>query len=133
MFRAFTYVMACSSGQDELVFKTRFGRAVEGPSKKRKPQQHSRGNSLCIPCMYMYLQTYMLFFTYLSTHTNIQPQKNKGLLASTWHLGPLLRVNPLGTYNRSMRESQRIKGQRSKLSPKEVLRSCERGPRAHTR
>ena len=31
---------------------------------------------------------------------------------TTWHLGPLLRVNP---YNRSIRESQRFKGLRSKL------------------
>ena len=34
-----------------------------------------------------------------------------------WHLGPLLRVNPLGTQNRNMRESQRVKGLRSKLGP----------------
>ena len=33
----------------------------------------------------------------------------------TWHLGSVLRVN----YNRSIRESQRVKGLRSKLRPKE--------------
>ena len=41
------------------------------------------------------------------------------LVKSTWHLGPLLRVNRLGTYSRNMRESQRVKGLRSKLSAKE--------------
>ena len=44
---------------------------------------------------------------------------------TTWHLGTLVRVNPLGTYNRSMKESQKVKGMRS---PKEfsmaVLQSC---------
>ena len=42
---------------------------------------------------------------------------------STWHLGPLLGVDPLGTYDRSMRESHRVtvKDLRSKLSPKEGL------------
>ena len=30
---------------------------------------------------------------------------------------------PLGPYNRSIRESQRVKGLRSKLSPKEGLRA----------
>ena len=41
--------------------------------------------------------------------------------APTWHLGPLLRVNPLGTCCRSIREFERVKGQKSKLSCKEIL------------
>ena len=32
---------------------------------------------------------------------------------------------PLGTYNRSIRESQRVKGLRSKLSPKEFMHVCK--------
>ena len=40
-----------------------------------------------------------------------------GVLKTTWHFGLLLRV--LGTYNRNIRESQRVKGLTSKLSPQE--------------
>ena len=40
---------------------------------------------------------------------------------STWHLEPLLRVNPVGTYHGSIRESQMVKGIRSKLSPKDII------------
>ena len=53
----------------------------------------------------------------------------------TWHLGPLLRVNPLGTYNRNMREFKRV-GLRSKLSPTEeakpFLAYPEKNPDATT-
>ena len=39
---------------------------------------------------------------------------------------PTIRINPLSTYNnRSMRESQRVKGLRSKVSPKEACISTE--------
>ena len=41
------------------------------------------------------------------------------------HLGPLLRVNPLIAENRIIRESQRVKGLRSKLSPKEFQELTE--------
>ena len=43
---------------------------------------------------------------------------------STWNLGPLLRAKPLGTYNRSIRESRTVEGLRSKLSPKELHKVC---------
>ena len=39
---------------------------------------------------------------------------------ATWHLGPLLRVNPLGTSNRNIRESQskvQAKSQGDKRGP----------------
>ena len=38
---------------------------------------------------------------------------------STWPLGPLLRVNPSGTCNKSINQSQRVKGLRSKLGATE--------------
>ena len=37
-------------------------------------------------------------------------------------LGTPTKGKPLGTYNGNIRESQRVKGLRSKLSPKEILR-----------
>ena len=53
-----------------------------------------------------------------SYHMTLTGCLQKALGLPTWHSGPLLRVNPLGTYNRNIRKSQRVKGLRSKLSPK---------------
>ena len=43
-----------------------------------------------------------------------------GILLTTWHLGPLLRVNPSVPIMRIYGNPRRVKGLRSKLSPKEL-------------